>query len=69
MVESDVGIAIMPAAAAARCQKSMRIRRVALAEPWADRMLTLCARDFNDLPEASRQLANALARGARHARS
>jgi DNA-binding transcriptional LysR family regulator len=65
MVERDVGIAIMPATAAARCQKSMRIRRVALAEPWADRMLTLCARDFSDLPEPTRQLASALERSAR----
>jgi DNA-binding transcriptional LysR family regulator len=63
MVEQGIGIGIVPAAAAARCARTMKIRRVALSDAWADRNLVLCMRCFADLPLYAGKLARHLAAG------
>lgn len=60
LVEQGVGIAIMPATAAARAARTMRIRRIALRDAWADRRLVLCMRSTAALPPPARLLVAAL---------
>lgn len=61
MVESGVGIGVIPETAAARCQKAMAIRRVRLSDRWATRLLKICVRRFDDLTPYARQLVEHLA--------
>lgn len=63
MVERGVGIAVMPETAARRCQETMRLAVVPLAESWADRNLMLVVRDLDRLPVHARRLFDALAAG------
>ncbi|HEY4374971.1 MAG TPA: LysR substrate-binding domain-containing protein [Burkholderiales bacterium] len=56
MVESGLGVAVMPESAALRCRQSMKIACVRLSDSWAARQLTLCVRNFADLPPYTRQL-------------
>ena len=56
MVETGIGIGIVPQAAALRCAESMQIVALALADPWALRQLAICVRRFDDLPQPARQL-------------
>jgi DNA-binding transcriptional LysR family regulator len=60
MVEHGVGIGIVPATAAARCARTMRIRRLALRDAWAGRRLVLCLRSLDALPPPARKLVEAL---------
>lgn len=60
LVERGVGLGIIPERAAQRCRRSSAIRPVRLADPWAERRLTLCARRFADLPAHARRLVEAL---------
>jgi DNA-binding transcriptional LysR family regulator len=63
LVESGVGIAIMPAAAAHRHRRSMAIRSVPLNDPWALRHLTICVRRITELPAHAHQLVRHLTHG------
>jgi len=56
MIETGVGIAIMPEAAAKRCRRSMAIAIVGLAEPWARRRLVICTRAAGRLPAPAARL-------------
>ncbi|OWW23080.1 LysR family transcriptional regulator [Noviherbaspirillum denitrificans] len=56
MVESGVGISVIPEAAARRCQQTMGIRCMRLSDPWALRNLTICTRRFDELPSYTRKL-------------
>ena len=56
MVASGVGIAVVPQSAARRCQQTMALRCVALLDPWSVRNLTICVRQFSELPLYARQL-------------
>ena len=56
MVECNVGVGVVPATTAHRAAKSMAIKAVDLADPWALRDLTICIRDFKALPPYARQL-------------
>ena len=56
MVERNVGIGVVPLAAANRLKKSMKIRAIALLDPWASRELIICVRRFDDLPTHAQQL-------------
>lgn len=56
MVETGVGIAIVPETAARRCQRSMRIQRIRLSNAWATRALSICVRRLDELPSYTRQL-------------
>ncbi len=56
LVECNVGVGVVPATTARRAAKSMAIKAVDLADPWALRDLTICVRDFAALPPYARQL-------------
>ena len=60
MVETGIGVGIVPQAAALRCAESMNIVALTLAEPWALRELFLCVRRLGDLPQPARQLVEVL---------
>lgn len=63
LVDAGIGLGIMPLSAALPAQSS-RIAIVPLADPWADRRLSLCARRFDDLSAHARALVDELARQA-----
>jgi DNA-binding transcriptional LysR family regulator len=63
MVAADVGIAVVPEAAARRCAQSMPITMIRIRDPWANRRLAICARSFKALPRPAKQLVEHL-RGA-----
>ena len=56
MVASGVGVAVVPQAAARRCQQTMALRCMSLLDPWSVRNLTICVRQFSELPLYARQL-------------
>ena len=60
MVESNVGIGIVPETTARRAAKTMAIATVALKDSWALRELTICVRDLDELPNFARQLVEYL---------
>lgn len=60
MVESGVGIAVIPETAARRCRKSMAIRISRLTDPWSLRHLHVCVRDAMQLPIPARRLLDHL---------
>jgi DNA-binding transcriptional LysR family regulator len=64
MVAAGIGIAVVPEAAARRCARSMKIKTVKLADPWAARRLVICVRDLKALPRPARQLVEHLRREA-----
>jgi len=63
MVAADVGIAVVPEAAARRCARSMPIVPIRIRDSWANRKLVICARSFKALPRPAKQLVEHL-RGA-----
>jgi DNA-binding transcriptional LysR family regulator len=63
MVETGVGIAIVPETAAKRCQRSMRIQRMRLSNAWATRTLNICVRHLDELPSYTRQLIDEIRAG------
>src|ERR1700676_770243 len=60
MVAADVGIAVVPEAAARRCAQSMPIIMIRIRDPWANRRLAICARSFKALPRPAKQLVEHL---------
>jgi DNA-binding transcriptional LysR family regulator len=60
MVAADVGVAVMPEAAARRCAGYMPITMIRIRDPWAHRRLAICARSFKTLPRPAKQLAEFL---------
>jgi DNA-binding transcriptional LysR family regulator len=60
MVESGVGIAIVPEAAVRRLKGQMSIKSLTLNDAWALRHLTICARKMSELPAHARQLVHCL---------
>ncbi|WP_050477271.1 LysR substrate-binding domain-containing protein [Herbaspirillum rhizosphaerae] len=60
MVEREVGIGILPATAALRCQKTMAIKCIPLSDAWAKRQLLICVRSEPELPGHTRQLLEQL---------
>ncbi|CAG2157894.1 HTH-type transcriptional activator CmpR [Cupriavidus yeoncheonensis] len=60
MVESDMGIGILPVSLARRYAKTIGISVVGLDAPWAHRKLNLCIRSYEGLPVAARQLVDHL---------
>lgn len=63
MVESGVGVAIIPEAAARKHQGGMAILCVPLTDPWALRHLKICVRSLADLPAHAQQLIECLSAG------
>ena len=66
MVAADVGMAVVPEAAARRCAQSMPITMVRIRDPWANRRLAICARSFKTLPRPARLLVEHLRNAAQH---
>jgi len=66
MVAADVGIAVVPEAAARRCAQSMPIAIVRIRDSWANRRLVICARNFRTLPQPAKQLVDYLRKAAQH---
>jgi molybdate transport repressor ModE-like protein len=60
MVESGIGIAVVPETAARRWQRSMSLRAVPLTDAWAVRHLTTCFRSLKPLPPHARRLVEFL---------
>ncbi|MBX9942497.1 MAG: LysR family transcriptional regulator [Reyranella sp.] len=60
VVESGIGLAVVPRAAAERCRRSMAIRPIALSDPWALRHLRICVRDLGALPAHAQRLVGHL---------
>lgn len=56
MVESNVGIGIVPETTARRAAKTINIGVVALTDPWAVRDLTIVVRELGGLPIFAREL-------------
>jgi DNA-binding transcriptional LysR family regulator len=60
MVARGAGLAIVPLAAVERWSGEQPFQSIALQEPWAQRKLLLCARDFATLPGYARALLHTL---------
>lgn len=63
MVTGGAGVAVVPLASVRRWEGVLPLRWVALPEPWANRRLLLCARDFEALPGYAAALVKQLAAG------
>jgi DNA-binding transcriptional LysR family regulator len=64
MVAADVGVALVPEAAARRCAQSMPITMIRVRDSWANRKLVICARSFKTLPRPAKQLVEHLREAA-----
>lgn len=64
MVAADVGVAVVPEAAAKRCARSMPITMIRIRDPWANRRLAICARSFKTLPRPAKLLVEHLRKAA-----
>jgi DNA-binding transcriptional LysR family regulator len=60
MVALEVGIAMVPASAAARYAQAHGIRVVELRDDWAQRSLQVCVRNLEELPVFARNLVEML---------
>ncbi len=60
MIESNVGIGVVPFSAASRHARSMRIKTVELSDEWAVRRLQVCVRSMQSLPAFARELVELL---------
>jgi molybdate transport repressor ModE-like protein len=56
MVESGVGVSVLPESVARRYQRSMAVRIVALSDGWAARHFTVCTRRSGSLPPHAKRL-------------
>lgn len=65
MVESGVGVGIIPESAAERHRRTMRIITVPLDEPWALRERSLLVRDLEAMPGCVRDLIETLMASSR----
>ena len=64
MVAADIGVAVVPEAAARRCARSMPIAMIRIRDPWANRRLAICARGFKTLPRPAKLLVEHLRKAA-----
>ena len=64
MVAADIGVAVVPEAAARRCARSMPIATIRIRDPWANRRLAICARSFQTLPRPAKLLVEHLRKAA-----
>ena len=64
LVAADVGVAVVPEAAARRCAASMPIAMIRIRDAWANRRLAICARSFKSLPRPAKLLVEHLRKAA-----
>ncbi|MFJ1302282.1 LysR substrate-binding domain-containing protein [Pseudomonadota bacterium AL_CKDN230030165-1A_HGKHYDSX7] len=50
MVARGVGVAVLPHSSAQRLRRTARVKRLELADPWANRQLVLCVRGLAQSP-------------------
>ncbi|KAF1019340.1 MAG: HTH-type transcriptional regulator CysB [Paracidovorax wautersii] len=60
MVDAGLGVGVLPRLSARHLAGSLRIRALALDEPWAQRQLVLCMRAYESLPPPARLLVDHL---------
>jgi molybdate transport repressor ModE-like protein len=60
MVESGIGLALLPETAARRFRQSMAIRIIPLTDKWALRRHAVCVRNFATLPAHAKRLVECL---------
>jgi DNA-binding transcriptional LysR family regulator len=60
MVESGIGLAVLPETAARRSQHAMAIRIIPLTDKWALRRHAICVRNFGSLPAHAKRLVECL---------
>jgi DNA-binding transcriptional LysR family regulator len=60
MIESGVGIGVVPFSSASRHAKTMNIRMVELTDEWAIRKMQVCVRNVQALPAFARELVELL---------
>ena len=60
VVGSGIGVAVLPATAARRYQRSTGIRIIPLIDTWAPRLLTICVRSLAALPPHGQKLVDHL---------
>ena len=60
MVESGIGLAVLPETAARRFQRSMAVRVISLTDAWALRHHAICVRSFKSLPVHAQRLVEFL---------
>lgn len=60
MVESGIGLAVLPETAARRSQRSMAVRIIPLTDKWALRRHAICVRSFAALPAYAKRLVECL---------
>jgi DNA-binding transcriptional LysR family regulator len=60
VVGSGIGVAVVPATAAHRYQRSAALRIIPLVDTWAPRRLTICVRDLAALPAHGQKLVEHL---------
>ncbi len=56
IVEVNAAIAVMPESAAMRYANRMRLQHVPLSDPWAQRQLSICVKNVEQLPGYARRL-------------
>lgn len=64
MVDSAVGVAILPESAARRHALTMNITIVPLSDAWAERAMQICVRSLDALPTYARELVEMLVEDA-----
>jgi DNA-binding transcriptional LysR family regulator len=64
VVESGIGVAVVPATAARRYRRSMAIGIISLTDAWAVRHLRICVRSFRTLPAPAQWLVEHLSGGS-----
>jgi DNA-binding transcriptional LysR family regulator len=65
VVGRGIGVAVLPATAARRHQRSTAIRIIPLTDTWAPRRLTICVRSLATLPPQGQRLVDHLRERAR----
>jgi DNA-binding transcriptional LysR family regulator len=64
MVESGIGVAVLPNRVALRYQQSMAIQIVQLTDRWAPRHFAICSRSFATLSPQAKRLVEHLKKHA-----
>ncbi|MDM9557795.1 MULTISPECIES: LysR family transcriptional regulator [Bordetella] len=60
MIETGVGIGVIPESVAARYARALQVAIVPLVDDWALRKLQICVRDLDALPAFARELVDML---------
>jgi DNA-binding transcriptional LysR family regulator len=62
MIEAGLGIGVLPEGAARPFVVAMQLRLIRLSDPWTNRRMVVCVRDYDLLPSIARKLVDHLTR-------